>query len=265
MFTKNQRQWTAPPLSEQTIAAFKQAWHRWGYYPIISHDSYLTNLASPDASVREKSIQAFAQEIIRCSLLDITLLVTHPGAYKEQTLEQGIRTYVQSLDQALDKAGAQDPESSKVKVLLETTAGQGTCLGATFQELAAIMDSSNYPERLGICLDTCHMFAAGYDLSTRDAFQNSLQQLDRILGIDRVHAIHLNDCKSGWGSRKDRHEHIGQGELGLDAFRLILNEPGFLRIPMIIETPKDKAGKWDRENLLALSNLISSVNSGQAE
>lgn len=246
-FSKNQRQWDAPPLEAGDIRLFRSAWRAWGPYPVVVHDSYLVNLASPDEGQRTRSISAFARELERCALLGVQLLVTHPGAHKGQGVAAGLRTYVRALDEALRRAQA--PE---VRVLLETTSGQGTVLGKNFEELAAIIEASRLPERLGVCLDTCHVFAAGYDLRSKEGCLETLERLDAALGLERLGLLHLNDSKHPFASTKDRHEHIGRGELGLTPFRVLVNDARLARVPMVIETPKDKAGLWDKMNLAVL-------------
>ncbi|EFI34616.1 apurinic endonuclease Apn1 [Desulfonatronospira thiodismutans ASO3-1] len=256
IFTRNQRQWKTSPVKEQEAEQFRQALQQWGDYPVFSHDSYLINLASPDREILKKSVQAFAGELKRCALLGIPGLVTHPGAHKGQGLDKGLQAYVRALDEALDLALQQCPESADVEVLLETTSGQGTVLGSTFQELDFIISTSKNSDRLGVCFDTCHVFAAGYDMRTRESYNATMQTLDSTVGLQRVQAVHLNDSSYGLGSRGDRHEHIGKGEMGLEPFRLVLNDPRFYDVPMVIETPKDKAGKWDLANLNLLRGLV---------
>jgi deoxyribonuclease-4 len=258
LFTRNQRQWNPKPLQRDEISDFKQAWQAWGDYPVLAHDSYLINLASPEDTTRERSIQAFARELERCGQLGISKLVSHPGSCKHQSQEQGIRTYVQALEEALHRAAANCSQSTQVQVLLETTSGQGTSLGGSFQDLAAIIQACSMPQRLAICFDTCHVFAAGYELRNRAGFSQTMQELDSILGLELLQAIHLNDSKYHLGTRGDRHEHIGQGKLGKEAFRILLNDSRLAGAPMLLETPKDKAGKWDRQNLDLLKGLIRS-------
>ncbi|WP_028574939.1 deoxyribonuclease IV [Desulfonatronovibrio hydrogenovorans] len=256
IFTRNQRQWNPRPLNDQETDLFKQARQLWGSYPVMAHDSYLINLANPDEQMRSRSIKAQARELERCALLGIDLLVTHPGAHKGQGVDKGIKTYVRSLDESLATALELHPDTSRVMVLLETTSGQGTVLGRDFNELAAIIQACTFPDRLGVCLDTCHMFAAGYDLRTEKSYFQVMASLDRTVGLDRVRAVHLNDTRTPLGSSRDRHEHIGKGELGLEAFRLVLNDPALANTPMVLETPKDKAGQWDRQNLETLHSLL---------
>ncbi|MDZ7759656.1 MAG: deoxyribonuclease IV [Desulfovermiculus sp.] len=255
IFTRNQRQWTVKSLEDAEVEDFRRAWHSWGEYPVLAHDSYLINLASPEEGLRHNSVQAFAQELQRCARLGISLLVTHPGSCKSQGREQGLRTYVQALDQAVAAAKGDYPQSAEVRILLETTAGQGTSLGGDFRDLSEIMDGSGFSDRLGVCLDTSHVFAAGYDLRDEQSYTRTLSSLDRAVGLDRLLAVHLNDSKHPLGSRMDRHEHIGYGQLGLEPFRLLLGDPRLARVPMVLETPKNKAGTWDRKNLAVLREM----------
>ncbi len=256
LFTKNQRQWQPPPLSPEIIANFHAAHQAWGTFPIISHDSYLINLAGTDPLNLERSIALFAEEIQRAAVLGIGLVVTHPGAHLGQGEEEGLRQYTRNLDQVIRRA-----DSDGVRILLETTAGQGTVLGYRFEHLARIIEHSAFPDHLGVCLDTCHVFAAGYDLRTPESCARTLEEFDRVIGLERLQLFHLNDSKNGLGSRKDRHEHIGKGELGLAPFACILNDTRLRHVPMVIETPKlpkDKDFTLDRENLRLLRSLPNS-------
>lgn len=260
LFTRNQRQWNAPPVNDAEVAAFSAARKAWGDYPVAAHDGYLINLASPEEAVRKRSIAGFKAELERCSRLGIRHLVTHPGAHKGQGVEAGIAAYVHSLDTALDAVYGSAPfsegDTPQVRVLLETMAGQGTCLGARFEELGAIIAASRHKHRLGVCLDTCHIFAAGYELRTPQAYERTMERFAEVIGFEKLGLVHLNDSKNPFGSRKDRHEHIGQGEMGVQPFRLLLRDARFSRVPMVIETPKDKAGTWDFMNLNILRLLM---------
>lgn len=257
VFTRNQRQWAVKPLKDSEVEEFRRAWDSWGEYPVLAHDSYLINLASPDKELRDKSVQAFAREVERCARLGLTRLVTHLGSCKSQSRKQGLQTYVQALDQALAAAKEDYPHSAEVRILLETTSGQGTALGGDFRELASIIESSSFADRLGVCLDTCHIFAAGFELRSRQDYEQTMRTLDSTVGLERLWAVHLNDSKYPLGSRLDRHEHIGHGQLGLEPFRSILNDPRLLNVPMVLETPKDKAGEWDRQNLAVLRDMVT--------
>lgn len=251
LFTRNQRQWKVPPLSGDDVAAFRGAWERWGDYPVAAHDSYLINLANPDRAKAERSVNAFAEELRRCERLGIPWLVTHPGSHLGTGTEAGIARYAANLDAALVLSGTQ-----RVMPLLETTAGQGTNLGGSFQELAAMLAASSHADRLGVCLDTCHAFAAGYDLRTAEGLETALAEFDAQVGLGRLRFVHLNDSKNPLGSRKDRHEHIGQGEIGPEGFRAMINSPLLAALPLCLETPKEDDLEDDRVNMARLRAML---------
>ncbi|MEN8140914.1 MAG: deoxyribonuclease IV [Thermodesulfobacteriota bacterium] len=251
IFSRNQRQWRAKPVSLDEVAAFREAWQQWGDYPIASHASYLINLASAKEEGWHKSQGALLLEFERCAALGVPAIVLHPGSHGGAGVEQGVERVVAAVDQVL----AQAPEG--VALLLETTAGQGTGLGADFAELAAIISASRFPQRLGVCLDTCHVFAAGYDISSAAGFHDTLADFDRTVGLDRLRFIHLNDSKKPLASRVDRHDHIGAGEIGLEGFRLLMNEPRLAQIPMTLETPKGEDLAEDKVNLATLRGLVN--------
>ena len=251
IFTRNQRQWKIPPLSSQEVADFLAAWEDWGEYPVVAHDSYLINLAGNKDEAVQKSIHAFTEELRRIEALSISGLVTHPGSHLGDGPEKGLQRYVDRLDRCFAES-----ETSRGMVLLETTAGQGTNLGARFEELAWIIEHSQYPERLGVCLDTCHVFAAGYELRTEEGYQQTRDQFERILGLDRLQCVHCNDSKGELGSRKDRHEHIGRGTIGSQGFANVVNDPALAQIPFILETPKSKDLHEDVSNMQALWDLV---------
>lgn len=253
IFTRNQMQWKAEPISPEKVSLFKQAWEKSGFIPIADHSSYLINLASPDPVLGEKSVASFTHEIQRAALLGIPFLITHPGSHMGLGSEAGLRQFVSRLDRAVSRA---DIES--VRILIETTAGQGTNLGVSFEEVAFILEKSRYAEQIGVCFDTCHVFAAGYDLRGEKAYRTTMDRFDRLIGLNRLLFFHLNDSKHGRGSRKDRHEHIGKGGIGSEGFRLLLNDPRFERHPMVLETPKGKELKEDVMNLKRLRSLIRS-------
>ncbi|MFW6124635.1 MAG: deoxyribonuclease IV [Pirellulales bacterium] len=234
VFTKNNNQWRAKPLSDDDVARFHSALDEHRIRHPIAHTSYLINLASPDPKLWNKSLDAFVAELRRAEALGLQALVVHPGAYLDDYPEGGIRRVARALDQAHRRAGRGNP----VRVLLETTAGQGTSLGWQFEELAAILQRVAQPQRIGVCVDTCHLFAAGYPLSTAKEYRATMRRFDRIVGLDKIEAFHLNDSKRPLGSRVDRHEHIGRGQLGLEPFRLLLRDRRFRRVPMYLETPK---------------------------
>ena len=252
IFSKNQRQWSAPSLSDSEIQQFKEAWQQWGKGPVAVHDSYLINLANPDTKKSNRAVGAFAEEISRAGLLSIPYLIMHPGSHVGAGVENGLKHLTVNLDRAFEKA----EDTTSVMVLLETTAGQGTGLGSSFEELAHVISNSKYRDRLGVCFDTCHTFAAGYDISTKNGYKKTFSDFDAIIGLARLKFFHLNDSKKELGSRVDRHAHIGKGEIGLAGFRLLMNDPRFTKHPMVLETPKGKDLKEDMENLKLLRSLI---------
>lgn len=253
IFTRNQRQWKAAPLTDEEVHLFKTAWREAGDIPVASHASYLVNLGSSKEELAAKSVSAFTGELVRCDRLGIPWVVIHPGSHGGAGIEQGLSNIVRHLDAVFTAAGP----ASEAKVLLETTAGQGTGLGSSFEELGRIISCSSYPDRLGVCLDTCHIFAAGYDIRTPAAYEQTMAEFERHIGLDRLCFFHLNDCKKDLGSRVDRHDHIGRGMIGLDGFRLLVNDPRFAEHPMTLETPKGENLKEDRENLELLRSLVS--------
>lgn len=254
IFSKNNNQWRAKPITDDEAARFRQALDEHGISHPLIHDSYLINLASPEAALWKHSIDAMVVELERADALGIPYVVAHPGAYVSSSEEAGLAR----IAAALDEVHRQTPDVA-AQCLLETTAGQGTNLGWRFEQLAAILDRLNHPDRVGICIDTCHLFAAGYPLAPLKAYLKTIRELDRAVGLKRVKAIHLNDSKRELGSRVDRHEHIGKGHLGLEPFRLLLNDRRLRRVPMYLETPKgERNGKhWDKINLRTLRKLVA--------
>jgi len=248
VFTKNASQWRGKPIAEEEAAAFRAAWKASPIGPVIAHDSYLINLAATDEAMWRKSIAAFLDEMQRCALLGIPELVMHPGAHLGAGEEAGLQRLAAAFRQIFAEA---PPE---VAVLLENTAGQGTCLGYRFEHLAEILE--RVPEgRFGVCFDTCHAYAAGYDLATAEGFAAVMAEFDRRIGLERLCAFHLNDCKKGLGSRVDRHEHIGQGAIGEAGFAALMRDGRFAAVPKILETPKGECGECDRMNLALLRRL----------
>lgn len=252
IFTQNQRQWLSTNITDEDAFSFKKAWQEWGDFVIASHDSYLINLANPKKEMAQKSIKAFSEELMRSEKLGIPYVIMHPGSHMGEGIEAGLEKFVQHIDLAFKNASS----AKKVMVLIETTAGQGTNLGSTFEEIAFILEISKYSERLGVCLDTCHIFAAGYDFRTPETYKKTFGQFDQTIGIERLKFFHLNDAKKEMGDKVDRHEHIGKGKIGLEGFRLLLNDPRFAHHPMTLETPKGKELLEDIENLSILKNLI---------
>ncbi|HBY99840.1 MAG TPA: deoxyribonuclease IV [candidate division Zixibacteria bacterium] len=248
IFTKSSNQWRAKELGEDELTRYHAEQKRTGIYPVIAHDSYLINLGSPDEALLTKSREAFAIELQRCEKLKIPYLVTHPGAHMGQGEEEGLKKIAASLDWIFDHTG-----DLKSKVALESTAGQGTSLGYRFEQLAHIIELSAHPERIKVCIDTCHIFAAGYDISNEDSYQKTISEFDRIIGLRSLAAIHLNDSKKGLGSKVDRHEHIGKGFIGEKAFGFFMKDKRFEKIPKLLETSKEN--DMDTVNLGILRRL----------
>jgi deoxyribonuclease IV len=253
IFSKNQQQWRAKPLIDQEIASFKAEQLRSGLGPLIVHDSYLINLASPKDELWEKSIAAFAEELERCAALGIPYLVTHPGAHTGAGEQAGLQREADAINRLFEQGVGGD-----TMVLLETTAGQGSCLGYRFEHLARLIELIGRDERLGVCVDTCHLLAAGYDIRTPEVYDATFAEFDRVVGIDRIKAIHLNDSQKDLGSRVDRHAHIGEGCIGLEGFRALVNDQRFAELPMILETPKGEDLAEDIANLATLRGLVRS-------
>ena len=253
LFTKNCNQWAAKHITPDEAGQFRQTLEKLGIGHPIAHDCYLINLASPDRRLWQRSVAAFVAELRRAEILGIPYVVTHPGAYTSGSESAGLR----KVARAIDKVHAQ-ARDLRVRCLLETTAGQGTSLGWRFEQLRQIIDRVKEPDRLGVCFDTCHVFAAGYPLGSPKEFESTMADFDRLVGLERIKAFHLNDSRSVCGSRIDRHEHIGRGKLGLEAFRLLLSDPRFSDVPMYLETPKGdtKGEDWDTINLQTLRRLL---------
>jgi deoxyribonuclease-4 len=252
IFLSNQRQWKTTPLTSEVVTEFRRQWEKNNHLPVAAHDSYLINLAAPDPTTLEKSVAAFADELQRAAALGIPFLITHPGSHRGQGVEAGLERFVENMDRAITRS-----QTSTVMVLIENTAGQGTNLGSTFEEISFIISESQYGDGLGVCFDTSHAFAAGYDIRTRVTYEDTLSTFDQIIGLERLKFFHINDSKRPLDSRVDRHEHIGEGEIGLAGFRLLLNDPRFWQHPMVLETPKGKELKEDKKNLKVLRSLIA--------
>jgi deoxyribonuclease-4 len=257
VFTKNNNQWRAKDLTDEDVRLFKGKLKELAVKHPLAHDSYLINLASPDPVLWKKSVDSFVIEMLRADRLGIPYLVTHPGAHTTSSEEAGIAAVIRALDET-----HRQTRGIKTKCLLETTAGQGSCIGCTFEQLARIIDGVQDPDRLGVCVDTCHIFAAGYPISTESDYTATMRKLAMTVGLKLVRAIHLNDSLKPLGSRVDRHAHIGKGMIGKEAFRFLLNDKRFSKVPMYLETPKgsgqeEKDGKFDKMNLRALRRLIA--------
>jgi deoxyribonuclease-4 len=256
LFTKNNNQWRAKELTEEDVRLFRTKLAELDVKHPLAHDSYLINLASPDPELWAKSVDAFVVEMLRAERLGIPYVVTHPGAHTTSSEEAGIAAVVRALDEV-----HRQTRGIKAMCLLETTAGQGSCLGCKFEQLAAMIDGVQDPERLGVCVDTCHIFAAGYAIGTEKEYQATMRALDKTVGVKLVKAFHLNDSVKPLGSRVDRHAHIGKGMIGKEAFRFLLNDRRFKKVPMYLETPKGNAqeqaaGKFDKMNLRTLRGMV---------
>lgn len=252
IFTKGNNQWKAKPLSDDGIRAFAAARAEHGVDHVVAHSSYLINLGTPDDELFEKSIDAFCIELERCEALDVSHLIFHPGAHVGSGDEAGLARVAAGIDEAHRRL-----PGLKVKTTIEVTAGQGTCLGHTFLHLAAILDGVDGDERVAFCIDTCHLLAAGYELRTKDGYEETFAEFDRRIGVERIEAFHLNDSKKDLGCRVDRHESIGEGCLGDPPFRMLMNDARFRGVPMVLETPKgDDELAEDTRNLRRLVEMI---------
>lgn len=251
-----QGKWTAKPIGDDEAERFRAALAATGVSHPAAHDSYLINLASPDDDLWDRSIAAFVVELLRADRLGVPFVVAHPGAHLSASEEEGIERIVAGLDEVHRRT-----PNVRTRCLLETTAGQGTCLGHRFEHLGAIVAGVKQPDRLGVCVDTCHVFAAGYPLSPKRDYLATFRALDKAVGVEQVHAFHVNDSKRELGSRVDRHEHIGRGKIGLEAFRLLLNDRRFRHTPMYLETAKglENGEELDAVNLRTLRSLVGKV------
>ncbi len=249
VFLKNSNRWTAPPLSKKDIIAFKEKWRSYPDLSISAHTGYLINPAG-DGENLEKSLILLADEIYRAKVLGIKRLVLHPGNHKGAGIEEGIKQIAFNIDSVLEES------DSDVEILLETTAGQGSSVGHRFEHIRDIIAASKYPQRFGVCLDTCHIFAAGYDITTEIGYRNTIEEFDKIIGIDRLKLFHLNDSKKECGSKVDRHDHIGLGLIGNEGISFFLNDERFDNTDFILETPDDEI-RSDGDNLELVLSLIN--------
>jgi len=253
IFTRSSRQWAAKPYPAEEVAAFKQARKETGIQMVVAHDSYLVNLGAPDEKLRKKSIDAFVDELQRCEALEVPYLISHPGAHVGAGEEAGIKTIARSIDQAHNACSGY-----KVKIALEITAGQGSVLGSRFEQMARIFDAVKENDRLRLCFDTEHAFAAGYDLRSEQGYQQAFAELDRHIGLKRLVAFHINDSMKPLNSHVDRHQHIGKGHLGLEPFQRLVNDPRFAGIPMCLETEPGPDMKDIAADLRQLEKLLQS-------
>ncbi len=251
IFVKNNNQWFNKPLDEGQIERFLKLRKETGIF-VFAHTGYLINLGTQNPDNHEKSVKSLLEEFEKSEQLKLPFIVLHPGSYGESNEEAGIERVAQSIDQIFRATAGY-----KVKLALETTAGQGSALGYKFEHFARWFDLVKEPGRLGVCVDTCHVFAAGYDLKSPEGYKETWEKFDKLIGCDKLLGFHLNDSKKGLGSHVDRHEHIGRGELGLEPFRYLLNDKRFKSLPMALETPKDPDLKQDVENLAVLKSLIA--------
>jgi deoxyribonuclease-4 len=252
IFTKSSRQWAAKPYTQEEIQNFARNQKETGIATVVAHDSYLLNLGSPDEELRKKSVRAFIDELERCETLSIPYLISHPGAHMGAGEEVGMETISRSLNEIHTAC-----PGYRVKVALEITAGQGSCLGYRFEQIGRIIEGVKENDRVGVCFDTEHAFAAGYDIRTAEGYEKTFFEFDRAIGLERLAAFHLNDSKRELNSRVDRHEHIGKGLLGVETFRRLLDDRRFWGLPMCLETPKGPDLKEDKMNLKLLRSLLA--------
>lgn len=248
LFTKNSNQWAAKPLTGEAIRAFREAGAALGPFEMAAHDSYLINLGSPDPALYKRSVDAFTEEIGRCEALSIPRLVFHPGSHMGRGEAAGLRRVAGAVRVAIRRTAG-----FRTRLLLENTAGQGTNLGHALEHLAELLERMGHPDRTGVCLDTCHLLAAGYEFRTKEAFAELRDRLAGLIGLGRIHWFHLNDCRTDLGRRVDRHAHIGKGRIGSKPFSFFLTDPVFRQVPMILETPRED--DMDRRNLALLRRL----------
>lgn len=251
IFVKNASRWNERALKQQEIQAFAERRQDSGLSSIVAHDSYLVNLASPSEPLWRKSIDALLDEMERAEILGLDYLVAHPGAHVDSGEASGIKRIGRALDIILGQT-----RDYRVRIALETTAGQGSTLGYRFEQLRDMLAACKWGEKIDVCLDTCHVFAAGYDIRDEEGCSRTFGEFDRTIGLDRLRLFHFNDSVKGLGTRVDRHAHIGQGEIGVEAFRWILNQETFTDVPKILETPKENGPESDRRNLDLLRSLV---------
>lgn len=259
LFTKAPSQWAGKPIDAEQARLFRETLRQTGLRLPVAHDSYLINLASPDETLWRRSLEASIDEMNRAETLGLRYLVMHPGAHLDHGEAAGLTRIATALDEIHDRC-----RGHAVRILLETTAGQGSTLGHRFEHLAALLDQTRDGDRLGVCFDTCHVFAAGYALAPVADYEATMRDFDRLVGLERIAVFHVNDSRKPRGSRVDRHAHLGRGELGLEPFRLLVNDPRFRDRPMILETPKETAGEaMDVVNLAVLRGLARDAAAGE--
>lgn len=254
IFTKNNNQWKAKELTPEDVKKFFESQKETEISPVVAHNGYLINLASPKEDVYNLSRQSMLVELKRAELLGLPYLVMHPGSHLGSGEGEGIRKIARSIDWL-----HQETKGFKAKICLETTAGQGSAIGHRFEHLAEIIERVKEKERLGVCYDTCHTFAAGYDIRTKKAYEATFKEFDKVIGLSRLKVIHVNDSLKDLDSRVDRHQHIGEGKIGLEGFRLLMNDKRWEKIPKILETPKERGAAKDRKNLNVLKRLVKEL------
>lgn len=254
IFTKNNNQWRAFPLKKEVVERFRSNLAESGMHPVVAHTSYLINLGTSSKRLWNKSVKSFQTELERCETLGVPYLVTHPGSHTGAGVDRGLENVADAINLVHAKT-----KGHRVMTLIEHMAGQGTNLCFEFEQIARLIDMVNSKERLGVCLDTCHLFAAGCDYRTPEKYEALIQEIDLTFGLRFVRCIHLNDSKTKFGSRVDRHEHIGRGKIGRLGFQLFLSDPRFRQIPGLIETPTDGTGKDERRNLRTLRRLAGQL------
>ncbi len=253
LFTKNNNQWRAKEITQADVERFQSALKQLGIKHPISHDSYLINMASPDNVLWKKSVNALVVELQRAEQLGIPYVVAHPGAYTTSSESRGLKAIIRALNEVHKQT-----RGIRAQCLLETTAGQGSNLGWRFEQLATVLDGVKDPDRVGICFDTCHVFAAGYPMETEKEYKATMRQLNKTIGVKQIRALHMNDSRAKFGSRVDRHAKIGAGQMGLAPFRHLMNDRRFRRVPMYLETPKgqENGQELDVINLQTLRELV---------
>ncbi len=250
IFSKSNRQWKAKPMQTEDVNAFKSALERSSIKSVITHASYLINIGSPNKELADKSTLALIDELNRCAELSINYLVLHPGSHSNTNEADCLQRISNNIDKALEQT------NHKTSILLETMAGQGTSVCYTFEQIATIIQLSQYKKNLGVCFDTCHAFVAGYDFRTEKAYHNMWEHFDKTIGLKKIHAMHINDTKTDLGSRVDRHANIGEGAIGLQAFKLLFNDSRFFNVPKILETPYATLEDY-KKNMAVIRSLIT--------
>lgn len=250
LFVKNNKSWQAPALTDDQIETFRSRQETTGINPLVCHAGYLINLAAPEEDKLKQSRESMLDEMGRCAALEIDYIVVHPGSHKKTGEDEGMSRVAQSLDWLFERHEAELP-----RILLETTAGQGSNLGYTFEQLAVMIDRSENSEEIGVCLDTCHVFAAGYELRSEEGYEETIEAFESALGIEKLNVFHFNDSQHELDSRRDRHDHIGNGRIGMSGFRNIVRDERVNSLPIILETPKEDGVAADVENMMILKGL----------